>query len=59
MLERSDGSFASHDREIVKELVQRLPSFEIIKQNLEWDSRAWENRSTPKDFRIARDDVVR
>lgn len=48
----SYGLLATNGREIVQELVERVPALEVVDEGTEWNSRADENRRSAQDLRI-------
>jgi len=58
MLEGLNGGLAGHSREVVKEFVQCLPTFQIIEEGLQGNTRSPEYWRSTQHFGIARDDVI-
>src|SRR5579863_7989283 len=58
MFKRADGSFALDGGKIFKELVQSLPSLEVIQQALEWNSGSAEHRGPPENIGVPHDNAV-
>jgi len=52
LLEGSNGEVASYGGEVVEELIERVPSLEIIEQRLERHPRSNEHRLAAEDLRI-------
>jgi hypothetical protein len=52
VLEGPKGSFTTDGGEIFEELIQSLPSFQIVQQGLEQDARSSEDRRALKDIRV-------
>ena len=50
--ERGDGGLPADSRVLLQKFIQRLPAFQIVKERLERDARAAENRFPAVDFRI-------
>ena len=58
MFQGLDGGFTSHRREILKEFVQGLPTFQIIQQSLERDPRSTEDGSPSEDVWVLGDYLI-
>lgn len=58
MFESANRRLTSHAREIIQELIQRLPAFQVVQESLKRDTCSPENRRTTKHIRISGDDLV-
>jgi len=50
-----DCLFVGHGREIIQEIRQRVPCFQVIHQGLEWNAGAEKDRGAAHDFGVAVD----
>jgi hypothetical protein len=55
MFERMNCGFASHGGEILKKLIQSLPTFQIVQQSLERDARSSKDRRPAENVRVLGD----
>ena len=57
MFKSGDGGLTSHSGKVIQEFIQSLPAFQIVKQSLERDACAGENRRSSENLRILHDDL--
>ncbi|MCU1245811.1 MAG: hypothetical protein JWN02_1721 [Acidobacteria bacterium] len=53
LLESSDGLLSRDRREIVQEVGERMATFQVVDQSLEWHTRSDEDAGTAEGLRVA------